>query len=128
MRLLGPSLGYFGVVFGAGFLLGTLRVLVLVPRVGVRTAELIELPIMVAVITFAARWRERSRPDLSPRQHLCVGLLALAWLLTAELALGVALSARSPREILLARDPLTGALYYAALLLFALLPWLRART
>jgi hypothetical protein len=32
---------YFGLVFAAGFALGVIRVLLLVPRLGVRTAELI---------------------------------------------------------------------------------------
>jgi hypothetical protein len=43
-------------VFGAGFVLGTIRTLWLVPRVGTRIAELLESPIMLVVITSTAPW------------------------------------------------------------------------
>jgi hypothetical protein len=43
-------------VFGAGFLLGCIRVPLLVPRLGVRTSELLEMPIQLVVIVFAARF------------------------------------------------------------------------
>jgi hypothetical protein len=46
----------FGVGFGAGFVLGTLRALWVVPRLGVRAAELLEAPVMLAVTVLAARW------------------------------------------------------------------------
>jgi hypothetical protein len=40
---------YFALVFGAGFVLGTIRTLLVVPRVGTRRAELMEMPIMLLV-------------------------------------------------------------------------------
>ena len=56
MRTLKAGVLYFAVVFAVGLALGTLRVLWLVPRVGSRTAELMETPIMLAVTVLAARW------------------------------------------------------------------------
>ena len=47
---------YFALVFAAGFVLGIIRTLWIVPRVGARTAELMETPIMFVVIVFAAHW------------------------------------------------------------------------
>lgn len=47
---------YFGLVFGAGCVLGTIRTLWGVPRIGTRMAELLETPIMLFVTTLAARW------------------------------------------------------------------------
>ena len=47
---------YFGFVFGADFVLETIRVLWIAPRVGVRTAELMEAPIMLVVLVAAARF------------------------------------------------------------------------
>jgi hypothetical protein len=56
MNILKFSTMYFGAVFGAGFFLALIRIPLLVPRFGVRAAELIEMPIMLMVIYFAARW------------------------------------------------------------------------
>ena len=50
------ALIYFAIAFGIGFLLGTLRVLWLAPQLGVRDAELAEIPIMLLAVFFVARW------------------------------------------------------------------------
>src|SRR4029453_12356674 len=54
-EILGAGALYFALVFGAGFVVGFVRVLWLVPRVGERTAELLEAPLMLAVTIVAAR-------------------------------------------------------------------------
>ena len=56
MRTTQAGIAYFALVFGTGFLLGIIRVPFLVPRLGVRTAELIEMPFMFVAILFAARY------------------------------------------------------------------------
>jgi hypothetical protein len=56
MQILKAGVLYFMLVFGAGFVLGPIRILYLVPRLGTRTAELMEMPMMLAVVMFAARW------------------------------------------------------------------------
>ena len=68
MQVLKASALYFVLVFGAGFVLGPIRILWLVPRVGERTAELIEAPIMLVVIVLAARWIAR-RLAAPPTPH-----------------------------------------------------------
>ncbi len=84
MRLLKSGALYFACVFGAGFALGPLRILWVVPRFGVRTAELMEMPIMLAVIVAAARWAVR-RLAVPPEAATRVGMgcVALALLLAA---------------------------------------------
>ncbi len=125
MRLLKPAAAYFGLVFGTGFVLGTIRVLVFVPQFGDRTAELLEMPLMLIAIALAARWTNRRFPDpKGPSTRLAIGLIALGLVLAAELVVGVALRGMSPAEALVNRDPVSGTAYYASLLLFAAMPWL----
>lgn len=52
MEILKAGALYFAFVFGAGFLLGGIRVPLLVPRFGERTAELMEMPIMFVSPSF----------------------------------------------------------------------------
>jgi hypothetical protein len=128
MKLPTVSAVYFAVVFGAGFVFGIVRVWWLVPRLGVRVAELTELPMMLAVVFFAARWVNRrflTERDQSAR--LIVGVVAFALLLLAELILGVTLSGLSPKEMFLNHDPVSGTAYYLSLCAFALMPWYLGR-
>ncbi len=68
---------YFAMVLGAGFILGALRVPFLVPRIGERWAELAEMPVMAAVIFFAAGYILRRFPHIrSPARSLAAGFLA----------------------------------------------------
>lgn len=123
MRVVAAAVVYFACVFAAGFAFGAVRVPWLVPRLGERAAELLELPCMVVVVALVARWRQRRTPALPPRQQLVVGGLAWLLLLAAECVLGAWLLGRSPAEVLLAHDPVSGLVYYAATILFALGPW-----
>jgi MFS family permease len=115
---------YFALVFGTGFVLGPLRVLWLVPRVGVRAAELIEIPLMLVAIVLAAGFVIRRFPKV-PR--IQTGLIAVCLLLAAEVCLGVALNDRSVTQVLFDRDPISGSAYYAALAAFAIMPWWLSR-
>lgn len=128
MNVVRLALVYFGIVFGVGFALGPLRVGVLEPRVGPRTAELIEAPLMLAAIVAASGWLvRRYRRQASPRTMLGVGLIAVALILVADVAVGVALRGMSAVEVFTNRDPASGAVYYGLLALFAALPGLLAR-
>ena len=121
------ALAYFAWVFGAGFLLATIRIPLLVPRYGVRSAELLEMPVMLAVIWFAARWvvrRFQLPPTASAR--LTTGLLALALLIAAELALAVLVQGQPLSDYVASRDPVSGGVYLAMLLVFAWMPRLQA--
>lgn len=123
-----PTLAYFGGVFGTGFLLGTIRTLFLVPRLGVRNAELLELPLMVAAIFLISRWLLRRFPGArQPARARSIGLGALVLLLAAEVALGLVLRGGSVWDVLFDRDPISGAAYYVSLGIFALMPWWLAR-
>ena len=113
---------YFLVVFGFGFVFGVVRVLLLVPRVGERAAELIEMPLMLAVIVLAARWLVRRAPTMPVGAFLVVGWLALGLLIAAELTLAWLMSGLDPLAWATSRDPVSGTAYAVSLLVFALAP------
>ena len=128
MRVLTSSTVYFAIVFGAGFVFGTVRVMWLVPTVGVRVAELAELPLMLAVVFLAARWvNRRFLAERGQLSRLVVGVTALVLLLLAELILGVIVLDLTPKDAFLSRDPVAGTGYYLSLCVFALTPWFLGR-
>jgi hypothetical protein len=122
------ALEYVARVFAAGFVLGTVRELWVRPSLGVRAAELLELPLMLMAVVLAAsavdrRWLTGCRANV----RLRVGILALALLLAAEVGLGMALRGLTAREALLDKDPVSGTGYYLSLLVFAAMPWYLGR-
>ena len=137
MHALKAGLLYFALVFGAGFALGLVRILLAVPRFGERSAELMETPIMLVVIIVSARYivRRLAMPS-TPSSRLGMGCVALSLLLIAELTLVLLLQGMSVSEYLANRDPVSGTVYYAMLVIFAAMPllvdrrwnWLGGRT
>lgn len=114
---------YFAVVFGAGFVLGTIRTLWVVPRFGTRMAELMEMPIMLAVTIVAARWTvlRLSVPSMWSAR-LEMGCIALVLMLIAEFAFVLWIRGLSVKKYLAMRDPVAGAAYYLLLIVFAIMP------
>ena len=123
VRILKAGALYFAFVFGAGFILGPIRIAWVVPRLGTRTAELLEAPIVLVIAVIAARWIARRLavpPTWSSR--LGMGAIALALMLFAEFTLVLSLRGMSFRDYLATRDPVSGTVYYAMLVVFALIP------
>lgn len=120
---------YFALVFAAGFVLGTVRTLWLVPRLGVRTAELMEAPIMLGVSILAARWAVQhvGIPPMWPRR-LAIGCIALGLMLLAEFSVVLWIRGMTIRGYFEARDPVSGAVYFLTLGAFAVMPIFVGRT
>lgn len=119
---------YFTIVFGAGFILGPIRVLMLEPRLGTRIAELLEMPVMLLIIWVAASWiSQRFTQDLSASERFSVGALAIIGVLIADTAVGVFLRGMTVAEVFLRRDAVSSIAYYGLLTLCAILPWLQGR-
>jgi len=122
------GVAYFALVFGAGFSLGTIRVLLLVPVLGARAAELIEMPIMLAIVFVAARWLTRRLavpPDAGSR--LLMGTVALALSLAFDFTVTLKLRGVTLQQYLDTLDPVAGGAFYLALVVMALMPWLLSR-
>lgn len=118
---------YFALVFLAGFLLGTIRVLFIVPAIGPRYAELLEMPIMLAVLVTVARFIvSKADASTTPLSHLAIGVLALCVLLLFEFTLIPWLQGMTIHEVIASKDPLSGSAYAISLVLFTLMPWLLA--
>ena len=121
MKALKTSLAYFAGVFSIGFVLGAIRQAVVVERLGERWAELLELPLMVVASFVAARICLRHFGPFATRSRLGIGVLALLFMLAAELSLNL-LTGQKLAEYIASRDPVSGTAYLVALALFALMP------
>jgi hypothetical protein len=111
----------FAAVFAVGFVLGVVRVLWLVPAIGERSAELAEMPVMVATSGVVAWWLVR-RCRCGARAAFVGGVLALVLLAGAELTLVLGVRGLTLQQYVASRDPAAGSAYVAALLLFMLAP------
>lgn len=127
-RILKAALIYFLIVFGAGSLLGPIRILLVVPRLGEQLAELLEAPLMLLVIILAANWIV-SRFHLPARSiyRLGTGVTAFVLGLIFEFGLVFTLRGFTLREYFESRHPIAAGLYYLLLVLFALMPLLVRR-
>ena len=115
---------YFVLVFGVGFVLGIVRVLVLEPRLGTRWAELVEAPLMLAAIVWSARYVVRRFPAARRASYLLSGAIALLILLVAEFSVVLGIRGLTIGDYVAQRDPVAGSVYAAMLVIFAVMPWL----
>jgi len=126
MRAVLAGVLYFGLVFALGFILGTLRVLVLEPRLGSTGAVLLELPVMLAAAWLLCGWLihlVRVSPAIGAR--LAMGGTAFALLMLAELGVSILVFGRSPAEHLATYRSWSAILGLAAQIAFAAMPLVR---
>jgi len=122
------GLAYFALVFAAGFVLGTLRVLAMVPLLGESAAVILEVPVMLAiswVVCASLTRRFTVPPEMSPR--LVMGGVAFVLLLAAEIILSATVFGRGPVAFANELAKPTGAAGFAGQVLFAHIPWIQAR-
>ena len=123
MQVLVPSVIYFGIVFGVGFLLASIRIPFLLPVFGERVAELIETPFMLVAIFLSARWLVRKFRLLNRfAASIAIGYVAAALLLFIEFSVVLWIRGLSISEYMKARDPIAAIVYYAAVGIFAVMP------
>jgi len=128
IAVLKAGASYFAVVFAAGFALGVVRVLWALPRYGERTAELMEAPVMLAVIVAAAWWiTRRSASAFSPMQRFGTGMVALGLLVAVESWFVFLLEELTLAQYFAGRDVVATLVYMTLLGLFAAMPALMPR-
>lgn len=121
------GLAYFAIVFAAGFALGAIRVVLLIPRIGETVAVLIELPVILTVAWIASRWLV-TKFDV-PRQsgpRLLMGGAAFLTLMCAELGLSMLAFGRTVVDHLDQYHTIHGLLGLAGQVMFGLFPLITA--
>lgn len=117
------AVSYFAIVFTAGFGVGVIRTLWLVPELGERVAELLELPLMVGIYTAVAFYLVRRwEAHLTVKGTAVAGVAALVILLAFEFSVVLYARGLTLREYLDSRDWLAGSAYLLSLLGFAAMP------
>jgi hypothetical protein len=114
---------YAPTVFLIGFMLGTIRVLVIMPRIGEIGAVIIETPVILTASWFVSRWcvdRLDVPRRIGPRSLM--GAVACVVLMTAEFALGGLVFGRPMGEQLAGYGSVPGVIGLAAQIVFAAFP------
>ena len=127
MRIAGAAAAYWAAVFALGFVLGTIRVLWLAPLVGLLPATALELPFMLAASWLVAGLVIARFGVARSADALGVGGIAFALLMMAEGALAVAMMRQTPGEWLAQLGQPHALLGLGGQVVFAAIPWLRAR-
>ena len=126
MRVLVTGTFYVATVFAAGFVLGVLRTLVLVPLLGALWAVLFELPVILTIAWLVCA-RILRRWPLTPSAAARMGAVAFSLLMLVEASMSNLLAGRSLMEHLALYAELPHQLGLAGQLAFAVLPWIQAR-
>ncbi len=129
LRATVAGLAYVGLVFAAGFVLGILRVLIVIPRVGEIAAVLIELPFLLGLSWLACRWLTKSF-DVPPTFgiRLLMSVTAFAVLMFAELAGSTLGFGRTLSEHMAQYRQIAGLLGLAGQIAFAAFPIIQTTT
>lgn len=122
------GVAYFAIVYAIGFVLGTIRTLLLMPRVGLLAAIVIELPLLLGASWLICRWLTQALAlPATSGPRIAMGLVAFALLLAAEAALSMLLIGETFAQHLASYRGLPQLLGLAGQILFALFPLLQLR-
>lgn len=114
---------YFLCIFALGFILGTLRTLVLIPRIGTTSAVFLEIPVMLAASWFFwRRVKKRFRISSELKYIILSGASAFAWLMSAEILLSLFFMRQTWAEYTANIHTLHGFAGLLAQIVFALIP------
>jgi hypothetical protein len=119
------GLTYGALMFGVGFVLGTVRQLLVLPHTGLTLALAIEVPVIVATSALVAQWIVRRRGMSSESfGYVVTGLVGLMTLLAAEEILSRILNGRSVFAVWADFPAMAFFINLVGLTLFTLMPWI----
>jgi hypothetical protein len=122
-RALIAATTYFLALFALGFVLGTIRTIFLVPRIGQLAATCAEVPIILTAAFFLCHWTiQRWQVPHTADVRWAMALWFLALLLMFEGLLGATLFARTIAEQWAALATAAGLIGLTAQIIAALLP------
>ena len=117
---------YFAIVFAAGFVLGTARVLLVIPLVGELPATLLELPVMLGISWFVCgKLIKRFKVPQATSPRVIMGAVAFSLLMFAEVILSLTIFQRPVQEFTHELTTPQGLLGLAGQIAFALMPLIR---
>jgi hypothetical protein len=127
IRPAGAGFAYAILTFAVGFALGTVRVLLVVPRMGPTVAVFLEVPVILAASWWISRLCiARFKVSRAVAARLVMGVVAFLVLMLAEVTLSALLFGRSVTGYLASLTTPAGAIGLAAQLAFAGLPLIQA--
>ncbi len=127
-RAVVAATAYFLVLFGLGFLFGTIRVIFVAPRTGPLIATALEAPLMLAAAVFVCGWlvrRWRVSPLAGARWAMVAVFLAL--LFVFETVLGAMLFGQTAAQLWATLATTAGLLGLSTQVVAALLPLVLGR-
>lgn len=120
------ALYYSAGIFLLGFLLGTLRTIVIVPRIGRLAGVLVEIPIMLAVSWFyCIRLTNRYSLFGDLRNSALFGVLSFLFLQCAEISFSFLIFREQWTDYIVNMGSLPGILGLSAQILFGFIPVLQ---
>jgi hypothetical protein len=128
MRTMIAGLVYFGIVFGAGFVFGVFREMVLTPVYGRATSVMLEAPFMIAAIV-AGAWIavHRTSPGQNRLSLVMIGIIGILLVQIADFGVGLGLRGMNFQDQLGYLKTTAGQIYVGLLVIFVLMPLIIGR-
>jgi hypothetical protein len=120
------GIAYYAIVFSAGFLFGTFRVIVLLPILDEAVAVMLELPFMLVISWVASGWLTGYfNVAARPAPRLLMGGMAFGLLMVSEFGISIVAFGRRPVEYFTGFGDVPELLGLSGQVAFGLIPLLQ---
>lgn len=114
---------YFFITFFVAFILGVVRVTLVIPVIGELSAVLIEVPLMIFISWKVSAWAmSRYFPNRSLKEYLVLGFIAFSFLMASEYFLAVVILGQTSADYFLSFQTAHGFIGLLGQIAFAVLP------